>query len=98
MSRENQATMTESKAPPGWSYNPSDWSQRLPIVWPLIASIAVIVGLEVTRPLRWLNLALGGGRGDGCLPWHEQAAFQSELRQLFGKLNSRATRVPKRKS
>jgi len=39
------AALTGPEVPPGWSYNPSDWTQRLPII------LLAIVGLEVSR---WL--------------------------------------------
>ncbi|MGE3745562.1 MAG: NAD-dependent epimerase/dehydratase family protein [Sphingomonadaceae bacterium] len=39
------ATMTGPDVPPGWSYNPSDWTQRLPII------LLALVGLLVARYL-----------------------------------------------
>ena len=39
--------MTESKAPPGWSYNPSDWSQRLPIVGLSLVGFAIAAYLSL---------------------------------------------------
>ena len=39
------AALTGPETPPGWSYNPSAWTQRLPII------LLAIVGLEVSR---WL--------------------------------------------
>ncbi|MBA3596008.1 MAG: NAD-dependent epimerase/dehydratase family protein [Methylibium sp.] len=39
------AALTGPALPPGWSYNPSDWSQRLPII------VLAIVGLYVSRYL-----------------------------------------------
>lgn len=39
------AALTGPVAPPGWSYNPSDWTQRLPII------LLAVVGLYVSRYL-----------------------------------------------
>ncbi len=39
------AALIGPTVPPGWSYNPSDWTQRLPIIW------LAIVGLYVSRYL-----------------------------------------------
>jgi nucleoside-diphosphate-sugar epimerase len=39
------AAMTGSAMPPGWSYNPSAWTQRLPII------LLALVGLQVSRYL-----------------------------------------------
>ena len=39
------AALTGPTVPPGWSYNPSEWSQRLPII------VLAIVGLYVSRYL-----------------------------------------------
>ncbi|MBL0421511.1 NAD-dependent epimerase/dehydratase family protein [Ramlibacter sp. AW1] len=39
------AALAGPTVPPGWSYNPSDWTQRLPIIW------LAIVGLYVSRYL-----------------------------------------------
>ncbi len=39
------AALTGPEIPPGWSYNPSAWTQRLPII------LLAIVGLEISR---WL--------------------------------------------
>jgi hypothetical protein len=39
------AATTGPYTPPGWSYNPSTWSQRLPII------LLAVVGLEVSRYL-----------------------------------------------
>lgn len=39
------ATLMGPTVPPGWSYNPSDWTQRLPIIW------LAIIGLYVSRYL-----------------------------------------------
>lgn len=39
------AALTGPTVPPGWSYNPSDWTQRLPIIW------LALVGLYVSRYL-----------------------------------------------
>jgi hypothetical protein len=37
--------MTGPTVPPGWSYNPSDWAQRLPII------LLAVLGLYVSRYL-----------------------------------------------
>ena len=39
------AAMTGPETPPGWSYNPSSWTQRLPII------LLALVGLQVSRYL-----------------------------------------------
>jgi len=39
------AALTGPTVPPGWSYNPSDWTQRLPIIW------LAVIGLYVSRYL-----------------------------------------------
>ena len=39
------AALTGPKVPPGWSYNPSTWAQRLPII------VLALVGLYVSRYL-----------------------------------------------
>jgi len=39
------AAMTGPESPPGWSYNPSSWTQRLPII------LLALVGLQVSRYL-----------------------------------------------
>jgi nucleoside-diphosphate-sugar epimerase len=39
------AAFTGPTVPPGWSYNPSDWTQRLPII------VMAIIGLYVSRYL-----------------------------------------------
>lgn len=39
------AALTGPETPPGWSYNPSSWTQRLPII------LLAIVGLQVSRYL-----------------------------------------------
>lgn len=39
------ATLTGPDTPPGWSYNPSNWTQRLPII------VLALVGLYVSRYL-----------------------------------------------
>lgn len=39
------AALTGPEAPPGWSYNPSTWSQRMPII------VLAILGLYVSRYL-----------------------------------------------
>lgn len=39
------AALTGPTAPPGWSYNPSEWTQRLPII------VLALVGLHVSRYL-----------------------------------------------
>jgi nucleoside-diphosphate-sugar epimerase len=39
------AALTGPAVPPGWSYNPSEWSQRLPII------VLALVGLYVSRYL-----------------------------------------------
>lgn len=39
------ASLTGPAVPPGWSYNPSEWTQRLPII------VLAIVGLYVSRYL-----------------------------------------------
>jgi nucleoside-diphosphate-sugar epimerase len=39
------AALTGPEIPPGWSYNPSAWSQRLPII------LLALVGLQVSRYL-----------------------------------------------
>ncbi len=42
--------MAEVSAPPGWTYNPSTWSQRLPIV------VAAVVGLAIATYLSLFQL------------------------------------------
>lgn len=44
------ATLTGPDVPPGWSYNPSAWTQRLPII------LLAIVGLGVSRYLAGYQL------------------------------------------
>ena len=44
------AATTGPYTPPGWSYNPSTWSQRLPII------LLAVVGLEVSRYLAGYQL------------------------------------------
>lgn len=44
------AALTGPTVPPGWSYNPSDWTQRLPII------ALAIVGLYVSRYLAGYQL------------------------------------------
>ena len=44
------ATLTGPEVPPGWSYNPSAWTQRIPII------ILAIVGLYVSRYLAGYQL------------------------------------------
>ena len=39
------AALTGPETPPGWSYNPSSWTQRLPII------LLALVGLQVSRYL-----------------------------------------------
>ena len=39
------AATSGGEVPPGWSYNPSSWSQRLPII------LLAVIGLEVSRYL-----------------------------------------------
>jgi hypothetical protein len=39
------AALTGPEVPPGWSYNPSSWTQRLPII------LLALVGLQVSRYL-----------------------------------------------
>ena len=39
------AATSGGQVPPGWSYNPSSWSQRLPII------VLAVIGLEVSRYL-----------------------------------------------
>ena len=39
------AAVTGPEAPPGWSYNPSAWTQRLPII------LLALIGLQVSRYL-----------------------------------------------
>jgi len=39
------AALTGPETPPGWSYNPSEWSQRIPII------LLALVGLQVSRYL-----------------------------------------------
>jgi nucleoside-diphosphate-sugar epimerase len=39
------AATSGGEVPPGWSYNPSNWSQRLPII------LLAVIGLEVSRYL-----------------------------------------------
>lgn len=51
--------MTDSDAPPGWSYNPSTWSQRLPLVG------AATVGYLADA----VTGAVGGTRRWKTMPW-----------------------------
>jgi hypothetical protein len=44
------AAMTGPTIPPGWSYNPSDWAQRLPII------LLALLGLYVSRYLAGYQL------------------------------------------
>jgi nucleoside-diphosphate-sugar epimerase len=44
------ATLTGPVAPPGWSYNPSNWTQRLPII------VLALIGLYVSRYLATYQL------------------------------------------
>jgi nucleoside-diphosphate-sugar epimerase len=44
------AAMTGPTVPPGWSYNPSDWAQRLPII------LLAVLGLYVSRYLAGYQL------------------------------------------
>lgn len=44
------AAMTGPTVPPGWSYNPSDWAQRLPII------LLALLGLYVSRYLAGYQL------------------------------------------
>lgn len=44
------AALTGPTTPPGWSYNPSDWTQRLPII------VLALVGLYVSRYLAGYQL------------------------------------------
>lgn len=39
--------MADSHAPPGWSYNPSTWGQRLPIVGAAVVGLAIAVYLTL---------------------------------------------------
>ncbi|HEV2147994.1 MAG TPA: vitamin K epoxide reductase family protein [Longimicrobiaceae bacterium] len=39
--------MTEPGAPPGWSYNPSTWGQRLPIVGAAVVGVAIATYLAL---------------------------------------------------
>lgn len=39
------AVMTGPESPPGWSFNPSSWTQRLPII------VLALVGLQISRYL-----------------------------------------------
>ncbi|RIK75843.1 MAG: vitamin K epoxide reductase [Planctomycetota bacterium] len=50
--------------PPGWSYNPSDWSQRLPII-ALAALGAAIAGYLSLFQLQWLADVWEPFFGDG---------------------------------
>ena len=49
------AATSGGEVPPGWSYNPSSWSQRLPII------VLAVVGLEVSRYLAAYQLGHVGG-------------------------------------
>jgi uncharacterized membrane protein len=46
--------VTEPDAPPGWSYNPSAWDQRLPIIW------LALVGTGIATYLALFQLELIG--------------------------------------
>lgn len=52
------AAVTGPSAPPGWDYNPSDWTQRLPIV------VLALVGLYVSRYLAAYQLGHIDGAWD----------------------------------
>lgn len=49
------ARMTGPQTPPGWTYNPSDWTQRVPII------ALALVGLYVSRYLAAYQLGQVGG-------------------------------------
>lgn len=56
------AAVTGPAAPPGWSYNPSDWTQRLPII------VLAFVGLYVSRYLAAYQLGHVGAVWEPFFP------------------------------
>jgi nucleoside-diphosphate-sugar epimerase len=46
------AAVSGPQVPPGWSYNPSTWTQRIPVI------VLAVVGLEVARYLAGYQLGL----------------------------------------
>lgn len=56
------AAMTGPDTPPGWSYNPSGWAQRLPII------VLALVGLLIARYLTGYQLGQIGGVWDPFFP------------------------------
>ncbi len=56
--------MTDSDAPPGWSYNPSTWSQRLPLVGAATAGLFIASYLAAFQ-LDWVRTIWEPFFGDG---------------------------------
>ena len=56
--------MTPSEAPPGWSYNPSTWSQRLPVIVLALVGTGIASYLAAYQ-LRWIDDVWEPFFGDG---------------------------------
>jgi uncharacterized membrane protein len=44
--QENSVTIPENEIPSGWSYNPSSWKHRIPLI--LVASIGVLIAIYLS--------------------------------------------------
>src|SRR3546814_2449774 len=66
------AAMTGPDTPPGWSYNPSAWTQRLPIIF------LALIGLLVARYLTAYQLGQISGVREPCFPRSEERQVGKE--------------------
>jgi hypothetical protein len=47
MPRKRVLATANASTPPGWSYNPSSWSERLPLVGLALVGFAIAISLTV---------------------------------------------------
>ncbi|MFV3130887.1 vitamin K epoxide reductase family protein [Niveispirillum sp. KHB5.9] len=82
------AAMTGPDIPPGWSYNPSGWAQRLPII------LFALIGLLVARYLSAYQLGQVSGVWDPFFPGLPDAPAKNGTEAVITSAVSEAFPIP----